>query len=214
MASGPSFPTDPTPAQKRGSGRLLGFALGCGGLVVLCCGGGVVALVMMGQSFQVKTDPAQASTIASGIADMQLPADLQPISSVDQRVPILNQRIMSIVIYQSADKSSTVMLCGFPGELTAANRPQLRSLVDMQLAQQGQALGEMTVRDTKTVDVKIREQPSYFTVEKGTLSTNQVEYVRIGGLFPSKDGVGMIIVQAPTSKLNDKQVQALINSIK
>ena len=89
------------PGMSTGTKVLLGLGIGCGVLVLLCCGGMMLGGYFFGRSMQeaISEDPQQIAAVATSIVDIEVPAPLEPMFSLDFTIPFVNQKAMAMVVY-------------------------------------------------------------------------------------------------------------------
>ncbi len=211
-------PSDQAGAPQKGGGSklLLGIGIGCGLVLLLCCGGGV-ALFLIGKSaVQIETTPAQVSTVAQGITDMDVPAGFEPKMSMSMKVPFANKKIMTMAFYTGPNEKGMIMVADFGQEMAGNNPEQMKLQIEQSLRQQQQGEGAQNLQmegEAKEVKISVRGQESTFTIQKGK-APNEEEFLQIEGTFLGKDGPGVLIGQFPASDFSEEDAEAFVKSIK
>lgn len=213
-------PVDQTGAPQKGGGSkiLLGVGIGCGLVLLLCCGGGV-AIFMIGKSaMQIETTPAQVETVAKGITDMDVPAGFEPKMSMNMKVPFVNKKIMTMGIYTGPNEKGMIMIAEFGEEMAGNNPEQMKLQIENSLRQQQQQQGQGAQNlqmegEPKEVTVTIRGQESTFTIQRGK-AQNEEEFLQIEGTFTGKEGPAFVIGQLPASEYTEEDAEAFVKSIK
>lgn len=205
----PNFPNQAYPPRKQGGSKLLmGLGIGCGLVLLLCCGGGV-AIYWFARG-AVSEDPARIAEVAREIAEVQLPPDLQPLRSVSMKAM---NRGLSMAIYQSEDGTGTAILMEIAGG-EALDPSDMREQAELQGQQQGIEQGDLVDVESREMEIQVRGEPAKFLIEMGKESQSNVEYIRGSGVFRTKDGVGMLMVQGPADRYTEEQIEETIRSVK
>ena len=201
-------PNQPPPKKGMSTGKivLLVVLLGGGLLGLVCCGG----LFLLGRqvSNSMSTDPVKIRAAADEIADIDVPAELNPVGSL--AIPFL----MKMAMFQGADKTSSMMLM----EMAAAanmNEEQARAQMNQQAQAQGQQ-GNTVQVDQSTVetrDITVRGTPSKFQFARGKASGSEQEYWQVTGMFPGKGGQAILMLVLPADKYDADKITQIIETI-
>jgi hypothetical protein len=195
---------------------LLGVGIGCGIVLLLCCGGGV-ALYMVGKSaFQMETDPVQVATTAQSITDMEVPASFTPKMSMSINVPFANKKIMTMSIYTGPNDKGSLIVAEFGEEMAGNNPEQMRMQMENSMRQQQQGQGAQHLEmegDPREVKTTIRGQESIFTIQKGKSASGD-EFYQVQGSFQGKGGPAFLLGQFPADQIDEEQAEAFVKSIK
>jgi hypothetical protein len=215
-------PADQSGAPQRGGGSklLLGLGIGCGLMLLLCCGGGV-AIFMIGKSaFHVDTAPAQVAAASEGITDMDVPPGFEPKTAVSMKNPFTSKKVMSMAMYEGPSENGMIMVAelgeGMPGNEDPQNmRLQIEQSMRQQQQQQNQGAKELQMEgDAKEVTVTVRGEECTFTIQRGK-AANEQEFVQVEGTFTSKEGdPAFLLGQLPASDFSEEDAEAFIKSIK
>jgi hypothetical protein len=223
MSMDPNAPYQPPgsqsgPPQKGGGSKLmLGVGIGCGLVLLLCCGGGV-AMFMIGKSaIQIETTPAQVSTVAQGVTDMDVPAGFEPKMSMAMKVPFVNKKIMTMALYAGPNEKGMIMVADFGQEMAGNGPEQMKMQIEQsmrQQQQQGQGAQNLQMEgEPKEIKITVRGQESTFKIQKGK-TQNGEEFLQVEGTFPGKEGPGVLIGQLPASDFSEEDAEAFVKSIK
>ena len=95
-----------------GTKVLLGLGIGCGVLVLLCCGVFGVGAFFFGRSVQhaMSEDPATIRSVTDSIVTIEIPPPLEPKMSLDWTMPIVNRKVMTMAIYADKQDHSGLVL--------------------------------------------------------------------------------------------------------
>ena len=125
--------------MSTGTKILLGLGIGCGLLVLLCCGS-VVGVTWLGYSaiqHGIDRDPLKVQAAAAEITAIDLPADLQPKAAIDLRVPFTGQNIMTGAVYTGEGDREVLALAEFAGPFGSPDQNVLRTQINEALGKQG-----------------------------------------------------------------------------
>lgn len=212
--SAPAMPGQQTPA-KSGSRFWLFMGLGCGGLLLLCCGGGVIGTVLIGKSaMQMTSDPAAVQQKASQIADFEVPDGFGPDTAMTIAVPFSGQTIMTMVSYKPTDKDGMIFLTGVGTIAAGANRDQIRQDVEQRMNQQGMGAKKLDVNESRDLELEIRGKPATFRIQKAHDPQTKQDYVQFDGVFEGKEGAAVLIGQVKAEDFSEDDAENLLRSIK
>ncbi|MEX2118649.1 MAG: hypothetical protein WD847_03490 [Pirellulales bacterium] len=207
----PNFPSQAYPPRKQGgSGLLWGLGIGCGLVLLLCCGGGVAFFVYARNMMDIKNDPAEVTAQAKGIVQIDLPDGLKPQSSVSMKIPFVGAR-MIMVMYQTDDGTGHAMLMEMSGG-DAAAEAQMRAQLEAQAQQQGASQMQLTDVESRTIDLQVAGEPATFEIRKGKDSAG-VEYIQASGSFKTQAGRGTLLLQVRADQYTEEQIEDSLRSI-
>lgn len=204
----------PTP-PKSGSRFWLYLGLGCGSVVLLCCGGGVIGTVLIGKNaVKTTTDRAEVQRAVGEIADFDVPPGFNPDTAVTISVPFTDQTVMTMVSYAPPDKQGMILLSGIGSIAAAADREQMRRNVEQQMNQQGMPSKSLEIDETRDLEVEIRGQPAKFRIHKAHDPQSKQNYVQFDGMFEGKQGPAVLIGQVKAENFSEDDAENLLRSIK
>ncbi|MEX0712482.1 MAG: hypothetical protein WD278_09040 [Pirellulales bacterium] len=210
----PNFPSQAYPPRKQGgSGLLWGLGIGCGLVLLLCCGGGV-AIYWYGKgalNVQQSLDPAEVRAAGDKIVLIQLPQGFEPKQSIGVTVPFVNQRV-EMAIYEAGNGAGSAFLMELSGG-PAVNEEQARAQLETQLQTQGKAQRNLRDVESRQIEVQVRGQPATFTIQKGKDTQSNAEYIQASGSFKTDDGIGILIIEARADQYTEEQIEESLRSI-
>lgn len=220
MSYDPSAPGMPGQQEqapaKSGSRFWLFLGLGCGGLLLLCCGGGLIGTVLIGKNSMQMTqnDPAAVQQKASEIADFDLPDGFQPDTAISISVPFTGQTLMSMVSFTPPDKQGMVFLTAVGTIAAGADRDQVRHDVEQRMNQQGMGAKNLDVEESRDLELEIRGKPAKFRIQKARDPQTKQDYVQFDGVFEGKQGAAVLIGQVKADDFTEDDAEQLLRSIK
>ncbi|MEX2111796.1 MAG: hypothetical protein WD845_01340 [Pirellulales bacterium] len=216
--AGPMNPYDAVPPEQRGmSGTtkvLLAFGIGCGVLVLLCCGvfgiGGFWVANYAKQSFS--DDPAKAREITQDIVKIDIPESLEPQGSVDFRVPIRGDRLMTWAIYGSKEGDNHLILGEFGP--TLANSGDFETQLRQSMRETGKGDDEeLNILESETYDATIHGEEAAFRISKAEGNESKKAFWQVTGQFRGDAGPAMLIMRLEADKFSKEQVIDVIKSM-
>lgn len=215
-------PMVPPAQQQGGSGKFwLGLGLGCGVVILLCCGGfaafSFVSMRALSKGFS--DDPQIAQERVDQIAEITLPAEFRPQSSFEFVIPFQNRKALSWVAYTAPAArggESVIVLGQFYAQLAAETRDQLMEQIHASIREQQKAHEHVTIDEEKTFtrEFTIRDQPAEFLFQEGVGHESEQRYRIVVGQFAGKAGTALLYMQVDPEELSDDQVVEIIESIK
>jgi hypothetical protein len=219
----PGYPpgSEPYPPPRAGMGCGMKILIALGVcfllLLILCCGGGY----MVSKSFKPITAPKEIDAMTREMTDIDIPARLEPTGGIDMRLPLVNKTLMRFAVYSdknsNEEKASNLILMAMGDFFAGQNQDQIRQSIN-------DSFNKSTGRQNKqeklqneqhsTIDRTIRGEKVTFTVVKGTGAVSHVPRMRVQGVFPGKAGMVMLLLDANTDKLPEKEIDEMIESIR
>jgi hypothetical protein len=220
----PMNPYDsPEPAKQGMSGGakvLLGIGIGCGVLVLLCCGGLAIGGYFFGRNLQqaISEDPEKIREVTKSIVDIDVPPPLEPKMSLDFTIPFANQKMMTMAIWGDGikeEKRPESVLILFQMDSDFANREALKAQFEMQMHQQNrQEWEEVELENEETIEAEINGSPAQFTFGKGKRKGDEKEVWQAMGAFDGKGGPAMLFMQLDAEKFSEEQARGTLSSMK
>ena len=206
--------TPQTPPPKGGSKVWLFLGLGCGFVLLLCCGGGVGFIFFAKSAMQVVADPAAAQQQANQIADFDLPGGFKAQSAVLVKNPLTGQAVMTVVVFSTDNNEPGIFLMEFGQLMANVDRGQLKTQMEQQMQQQGQQMKKLEVAESRDVDVQIRGKPATFKIQKAQDPQTKQQFVQVEGVFEGKQGPAILFGQLKADGFTEDDAEKLVRSIK
>ena len=205
----------PPPPAKSGSKVWLYLGLGCGLVLLLCCGGGIIGTVFVGKNaMQMTQVPAEVQQQSNQVANFDVPPGFKPDTAVTINVPFTGQKFMTMVSYTPPDKDGMIFLVGVGQIGAGADREQMKMQVEQQMNQQGQQKKKLDVLESRDVQVDIRGKPATFTIQKAEDPQTKRQYIQVEGVFEGKEGPAILIGQIKADEFSEDDAENLVQSIK
>jgi hypothetical protein len=204
----------PVSGTSSGAKVLIGLGIGCGVLVLLCCGIGGIATFYFGRSFQqaMSKDPATVRQVAESIVTIDVPEELEPEVSIDFTLPFVNRKMMSMAVF--ADRGDHSALVLFQLDEGFGNADTMQAQFNQQIRESGRGqMEEINVEDSETIKQEINGEEAEFTVGKGKAKEGGREVWQATGGFKGKGGPAMLFVQVDAEKFTKEQVTDVIHSM-
>jgi hypothetical protein len=204
------------PQKGGGSKVMLGVGIGCGIVLLLCCGVGVAVYMTFQSAFQIETDPGKAAAIAQSITDLEAPAGFNPQMSMSIKVPFANKKVMTMSVYTGPNNKGSLIVAEFGEEMAGNNPEQMRMQMEQSMRQQQQGQGAQKLQlegEPREVKTTIRGQESTFTIQKGK-GENGEEFYQVQGSFQGKGGPAFVLGQFPADQIDEEKTEAFVRSIK
>ena len=216
--SQPMNPYDSPEAPRAGmSGTakvFIGLGIGCGVLVLLCCGifGGSAFWFVKSTKDSISKDPAKIREVTDSIVTIEVPASLPPAMTFEVRIPLVDTRVMTFAMYGNEQQHNILMLMEFGQQFDEQN-------MNMQWRQSmrqnsGREVEDVDVESTETVDHDVNGQPAQFKVMKGKTHNSKREVWQLMGMFHGKEGQGMLVANLDEADFTKEQVLDIIKSMK
>ena len=205
MSEGTSFDPEATESQpKKKSGALKWVLIILGGLCGLCCcgiiGAGIYGYSATGMSF----DAGVGRTRTQEIADIQMPAGMEPKFSMS----LAGQ--FKMIMWMSGDgQNGMVILVEGQGNVS---KEELRRSIDEQMQKQGQQ-GKIVIEKRETKTYTIRGEETTFEIARGKAEGREIW--QVSGGFPSKSGgQAVVLMMLPVDQYDEAAIDQIITSIK
>lgn len=206
---------DPS-ASKGGGGSkvLMGIGIGCGLVVLLCCGvGGIFAWRTYSWGANMfSDDPAVIAEVSSSIADLDIPAEFSPKISMNMKIPFTEYSMLMAMYGHDSDEHSALIL--MQTDMPGQSSEQMVAQMEGQMAQQGEKQASVQVQETTTEEVTIKGEPRNFTFGKGTVEGSEAQYWQVSGGFTGKKGEAIIMMVVPADDYTKEELIAVIESIR
>ena len=191
----------------------MGLGIGCGVLLLLCCGG-FAGITWWGRSkFEKSTssDPVVVRKTAAEIAEVPLPPNFEPKYSMDMTVPFSQVKIKGVV-YGTKD-NGFFMMGEFDAKMSDAEREEFikgfRGNFKMQDNNQ-----KLDILESKTVDLTMRGKPASFKFAKAQNADTKQKLWQIMGTFNGREGPAMIMLVVPLEQFSEDQLKEMLEGTK
>jgi hypothetical protein len=211
------------PGMSTGTKVLMGLGIGCGVLVLLCCGGMMVGGYFFGRTMQeaISEDPQQVAAVATSIVEIQVPEPLTPVFSMDFTIPFVNQKAMAMVVYaHKRDGSSPKqenpdsVLVLFQMSESFGDRGALKAQFEAQMQQSGRKeWEEVQLENEELIEHEVNGGPAQFTFGKGKRKDDR-EVWQASGAFDGKGGPAMLFMQLDAEDFTEEQARGVIDSMR
>ena len=223
MSDAQRFQVEPPPPPPRAgmstAGKILvGCGVGCGVLLLLCCGG-IAAVTWFGIEWMkgaVDRDPARIQAMLGGLATIDIPAGLQPKAAIDLTLPIVDRHVLSAAIYTGANDEEVLGVAEFSDAFGPVDQKRLRREIDRALNdhhQDADADDDFRVDESHNLEIEIRGQPAQFLIQEGATKAGQKK-IRAMGEFEGHQGTALLFMQVDAEQHNLEQVEQTLRSIK
>jgi len=211
--------------MKSGTKWLLGLGIGCGVVVLLCCGG-VVGISYFGARFVSQSlveNPAEIVALSNEIAMIDVPPELKPTMALPLKVPFTGQPFMTMVVYSEQGQDATkddgeidgaLLLAEFFPRYAPTDRKELQKQMDDALAKQGRTKGEVNVSESRELKLEVHGKPAEFMIQKGEDNKSHRKVVQGIGSFQGKQGTAVLVLQLDAEKHTTDDIEKVLRSIK
>jgi hypothetical protein len=196
--------------MSSGGKVLVALGIGCGVLLLLCCGGiglGGFAIVKIAQNSAVQ-DPKRIEDITDEIVVIQLPDNLEPVVGLNVNLPLVGP-VMKGSVYQDKAKDSTLILGQFNQQF--ADQHSLETQLRQATTEKHE---DIEVEETEPFDSKIHDEPAHFEISRGKGRESKEEYWEVVGEFRGLAGPAMLIFKGKGSEFTKDQVLEMLSSMK
>jgi hypothetical protein len=206
-------PEPPRPGMSGATKVLLGLGVGCGLIVLLCCGvfgAGTFFVAQMAQQ-ALSNDPDKVHDLTAEIVTIQIPDTLKPLGSLDLNIPIVNTRLMTGVAYRDASQYNVLMLGQFGEQFADDETMQLHW---KQFSHEsGRHADDVRIEESEKYDTQVNGQPANFTIGKGRDRKAEREVWEVAGKFRGHGGPAVLILRLNASDFSKEQVLDVLKSM-
>ena len=202
------------PPASRSRGILLGLGIGCGLLLLLCCGG-FAGVTWWGKAkFKESTseDPVVVRKVGAEIAEVPLPPDFEPRYSMNMTVPFTEVKIKGVVY--NTKKDGFFVMGEFDAKMADAERENFLQEMRRNVRMQGNANDKLEVLETKTVELKMRGKPASFKFGKAQNLETKEKFWQLMGTFNGREGPAMIMMIVPLEQFSESQLKQMFEKTK
>jgi hypothetical protein len=200
------------PGMSSAAKVLLGLGIGCGVLVLLCCGGFIFTGVYFTRSIQhaMSQDPDTIRRVADGIVAIEVPEELKPEISIDYTMPILDRKMMSLAVFTSEQERSALVLFELASDLGDFEEQFRQSMRESGRDR----WKEVRLEESETFEAEINSEPAEFKVGKGKREKSGEEVWQAVGAFAGKGGAAMLFLQLDAEEFTKDDAMAILKSMK
>ncbi len=207
---------DPLP-KSGGFNWLLGCGLGCGVMILICCGGIGILGYQMAQLFEQSfTDvPEEIVVISDSIATFDRPESFEPEVAAEFDFNVFGRRIIANgAVYKTVVTVSIKKKVEF-GEAFAGNSVEYLQQQMSSFIEQGQNPESTLVFDDEPIElpVTIRGEESTFQFTRGKDIKDDQEYIQVLGGFPGAEGPAVVWGILPLETYSEQDIIDMIKSI-
>lgn len=194
------------PPAGRSWGKILLILFGVGALcMALCCGG---VLWFGSKSIEMIEDPVKIAAAQQEIVDIQALPGLQPRMAMKMNLAVVG---MTMVGYEGGGQTNMLLM-----------QMQVAGQTDDQLQQNFRQQGgknqkNFQVESSETRKIKVDGAERDFLFAKGKILPEQGDSIpvrQVTGMFPSRQGMGFLIVTVDEESYDEPAVIQMIESIK
>jgi len=201
------------PQKSGGSKVLLGLGIGCGIMLLLCCGGVGAFFFLAKDMIKVEDTPAAVAAVGQEITELTPPSGFEPAVSMKITVPIINKG-GTTVMYEHAAHEGLIQLTQVPADIPAEEQQAIRVQIEQTLRQQGRGVQQLALSgDRREIKTEVRGKPAVFTVQEAKSGSGETFY-QVQGEFEGKNGLASITAQFPAEQIDEEQTEAFVRSIK
>jgi len=210
---------DAPPKKRGGFNWLLGCGLGCGVMVLICCGGvGILAYQMVKLFNDSLTEvPEEIVAISDRVATFDRPDSFEPVLGAKFDIHLFGQNLVATgAIFAPKGKEGLFVLAEF-GEAFAGNSADYLKMQMKSVIEQTGRNPESTIDfdgEPQEVAIIIRGEEQTFQFTRGKDIKNDQEYIQVLGDFPGEKGPAVVWGILPLEDYSEQDIVDIIQSIK
>lgn len=216
----PNWTQPPKPGMSGAAKVLVGMGIGCGVMLLLCCGGlfGVGFYMQHWIKNAVSEDAASVRDLTASMAKIDVPEGLQPTLAFRlEKLPWgqdVGPAFPNFVVYADKDTESQLVLASTLGGPAAANQQQAKSQIDAMLREKGLADDEnLKVEKADVKEVQIGGEKATFTISKGKSPASGKKRIHVTGTFQGNRGPILLTLSADAEKYSEETAIKMLESI-
>ena len=191
---------------------LLGMGIGCGVLVLLCCGffGASTFWLVRTAQKALTEDPGEIRRLTDEIVNIKIPDSLPPKAGMDLSLPFVGTKFMTWVAYGVEDHNG-LFIAQFSEELVKQGDMQAQWKDSMRQSGQKE-WDDIKVEESDKVELTINGSPATFTINRGQDSKSK-EVWQVTSSFRGKGGPAMFVLKANTDEFSREQLGEILQSM-
>lgn len=171
------------------------------GIVAIVMGGCLLTILAIPSIWQRITDPTRVNTVASTIADFDLPEGYQP----DYVIEALGH---TVAAYKSSDDLSHIVLMN-PSNDMMHGQAGIEGFIPNDDSQNVWTDAQIQSRK----QLQIRDYPAHMTTSDRT-NGEGIRYRSINLVFEGKQGPALLVINQPLSQWDETTINTFIDSIR
>ena len=208
---------EPPPKKGLSCGCMVLIACGIVGAlaVLVCCGGFMYAGYYFNDA--VSDDPAVVAEVAKGLAQLDVPEDLEPAFSFNITNPLTGDPVMVWAVYVDETAESMLVLGALGESLDPSGQGQEAFWDQMENSLQQQGVQqELNVNEWERSDkeIVVRGQPTTFHFATGEDEEQEKQYLEVTGSFEGENGQVMVMFVGDAEKYDEETVVGMLESVR
>ncbi len=207
----PNWPQPQT--SRRGCGLFSCLMIGCGGMLLLCCGG-VIGGVFYFRSW-VSEDPAAIAAAQKQIAEIVVPDGLEPKAAINMKLPFVGE-IGHGVVYLDQQSGSNLLLLTINRRFAEEDGFDFDQAMRQSLQQQnaGQEANFRVTRPPYERKFTVRGEEVAFRFAEGENTQSGKKMLRVSGAFSGDSGPVIVQFLGDAEKYDEETIAKMIESIR
>jgi hypothetical protein len=201
------------PGMSGAAKVLIGLGIGCGVIVLLCCGGFIFTGFWFTRSIQqaMSEDPATVRNVTDSMVTIDVPAELEPKMSMDHwRIPLVGE--ITMAIYGEPQQS---VLALFQLDTDLGNAEQVKTQFEQSMREAGKGeMREVDLEESETFETEISGEKAEFRLGKGKRRDTADEVWQATGSFEGKGGAAILFMQLNAEEFDKDDALAILKSMK
>lgn len=201
------------PRTSGGTKVLIGLGIGCGVLVLLCCGVLGVGGFFFGRSLNLSEDADTVREVTGEIVTIDVPQALEPKFSLNWVIPFVDRKMMMMAVYADADEHSGLGLFQLDESL-GSDREAMELQFKESMRESGGEFSEARLDERETFKTEINGGEAEFTYGRGKLKDKNREVWQATGGFDGKGGPAMLFLQLDADDFTKEDMMGVLESMK
>jgi hypothetical protein len=177
-----------------------------------------------GRSMQeaISEDPQEIAAVTKSIVEIDVPAPLAPVFSMDFTIPIVNQKFMTMAMFAHQrdgsapkEKEPDSLLVLFQMTENIGDRGAMKAQFEAQMQESGRKeWEEVQLENEEIIEHEVNGSPAQFTFGKGKRDRDDREVWQASGAFDGKGGPAMLFMQLDAEDFTEEQARGVIDSMR